>query len=250
MRTSGLVLLAVQLTLATCYGQVEVTMRDISAQSSPVEVSAILSFDDDPAQSLRYSSQVKGYLQNKSGKDTLLVVLHFSGSGTRAAALDLMYQKEYFFSLDVLKKGKSELFRSSLARFGVASINGHPIPESEDELGSGAARATAETVFVQFADGTTWGDSESARDAFIERRQTLEELGRLDAILRDQGEQALRQELSNSDLVLPCVGSLRSSCSAKTDSCLGDGLHSMIEAAQQHERAMKCESSLLIDRLQ
>jgi hypothetical protein len=249
MRTSGSVLLALQLTLATCYGQVQVKVRDLSAHVSPVEVSGILSFNDDPAQRFRYSNQVEGYLRNKSGKDILLVVLHVCGSGTRAASLNLTYQKEYFFGLNVFKRGESEPFHSSLARFGVATVNGQPILDGENERGSRRPRATAETVFVQFADGTTWGNSESAGDAFIVRKQTLQELGRLEGILRDQGEQALREELSSSDLLLPCIGSLRSSCSGKADFCLADGLRSMIESAQQHQRTIQVESSALVDKL-
>jgi hypothetical protein len=247
MRTTGLVLLVLQFALATCYGEIRVNVRDKSAKASPVQVSGVLSFDDDPTRRIRYSFQVDGHLYNNSGKDVVLIILHFSGRGALAAAVNLTYQKEYFFGLDPLEKGESEPFRTSRFSLGAATVNGQPIPEREDKR-RGAPGASAEIVFVQFTDGTTWGDSDSARDAFVEREQTLQELTTLEKILGDQGEQALKDELSKGDPP-PCISSLRASCIGKAESCLGNGLRSMMEAAEYHQHMMNVKSTTFVDKL-
>ena len=241
MRTCRLVLLALQIAIATCYGQVTVKLKDTSPKLSPVDVSGVLLADDEPTQLLRYSNHVEGYLRNKSGKDIMLVILQFRSQNAGATAIDLTYQKEYFFGLDVLRHGEREPFRSSLARFGEATVNGRPIPKNEDERGSDE-RVTAEAMFVQFADGTSWGDPEIAQDAFIEREKTVRELDRLEQVLRNDGEFGLSQEFSKEELMLPCIDSLRVACTGKGDSCLADGLHSMIEAARHHQIEMKLGS--------
>jgi hypothetical protein len=233
MKIAAIAMLTLRLCLTTCFGQAQVRLTDISLAGSPVEVSGTLSFDDDPSQTLRYSNQIVGHLRDKSAKDILLVIVHFRGGGPRAAALDLTFQQEYFFTSDVLQAGASKPFQSRPTRFGIATINGNPVEESIDELYS-APRATAETVFVEFSDGTTWGDLESARDGFKERLQTLNELSQFEGLLRAKGPEALSEQLSKDRFVPECISSLRNTCSGKTSACLSEGVRLMLEAAKLH----------------
>jgi hypothetical protein len=206
-----------------------------------------MSLSDDASKSIR-SYQVDGRLHNTSNKEVMLLIVHFAGNGTSGPTLNFTYQKEYFFSLNVLGKESLEDFHSAMVRLKFPPV-GQPIQERQVE-GSAVPAASAETVFVEFVDGTTWGDSELAQDAFDERRETLRELGKLERLLRDGEEQALKEELSRQDgSALPCINSLVSSCSGKADSCLMEGVRSMIEAANHHQFGMKRESSVLIDRL-
>lgn len=53
--------------------------------------------------------------------------------------------------------------------------------------------AEARIVFVQFADGTTFGDAKAGEPLLLLRQQSLESLAQLDALYVTQGEQAFIQ---------------------------------------------------------
>ena len=244
MRHLRFVIVAIQLSLVTCYCQTKIELHDISPRTRPVQVSGIVSLSDDASNSIR-TYQVEGHFHNVASKDVALLILRFVSNGTSGPTLNFTYQKEYFFNLNVLGKGSSEDFHSAMVRLKFAPVS-QPVQESRVE-GSAVPAASAETVFVQFVDGSTWGDSESAQDAFNERRETLRELSRLERVLQNGGEQMLKEELSKQDSNPPCINSLVSECSGKADSCMADGLRSMIEAARRHEHDIEVKSSALLD---
>jgi hypothetical protein len=163
------------------------------------------------------------------------MVIHFGSTGLNGPSLDYTYQNDHFFSSGILHPGKAEGIRSSPLRFGASTVNGQPVPEHA----SSAPAATAQVIFVQFVDGSTWGDSDAGREPVVVRNQTLQELGRLQRVLGEAGKQALKNELFKSDNPLPCISSIINNCSDKTASCLADGLRSMIEAAGRHQIDMK-----------
>jgi hypothetical protein len=92
--------------------------------------------------------------------------------------------------------GRWPTLATSVQIFPVAVPGGHCGSGPGEVSDSTAPTASVETVFVQFVDGTAWGDPESAQAAFDERRETLRELGKLEPLLRDGEEQQLKDELS------------------------------------------------------
>jgi hypothetical protein len=242
-------LLTTQIFVTICHAKTNIQLQDISARSSPVGISGNLIFNDERSQAARYSYQVNGYLANKSNKDVLLVVVHFSSSGTGGTPLDFTLRKDYFFGRPVLASDESEEISSSVIKLGQVAINGQVVEHSKNIDTHPAA--TGEITFVQFLDGTTWGDAtlEPVRQAFAERSQTARELNRLEDVLVERGEQVLREEISKGEILLPCIHLLATNCNGKRDSCLAEGVRAMIENAQQHQVHLRLESSALIDPL-
>jgi len=230
MQYVRLVIAAIQLSLATCYCQTKIELHDISDRTRPVRISGIVSVSDDASRSIR-SYQVEGHFHNVSKKGVVLIIAHFANEDPDGPSLNFTYQKEYFFSPNVLATGSSEDFLSAVIRLKFAPAG----QQTQQSQANGIPEATAEALFVQFSDGTTWGDSETARDAFDDRRETLRVLDKLESILQNGGEQALKEELSKQDSTPPCINSLISECSGKAGSCMTDGLRSMIDAARRHE---------------
>jgi hypothetical protein len=235
MRRAGFVILAFELTLVAAYSQTKMEFKDISDPGSPVRVSGSSSFSDDISGSMR-SYDIEVHFRNVSRKNVLLVVLRFVRSVARGPSLDYSYWQDYFLRTNVLEEESSRDFVCRGIRF--------PTPKStggEQGEASSAPIATAETVLVQFTDGTTWGnrDADFVRYAFLDRKRTVEELGRLEHILDTQGEAALSEGLSKTGVGLPYIDSLKSDCINKAESCLSDGVRSMIGAANRHRIEMK-----------
>jgi hypothetical protein len=208
-------------------------------------VSGIGLFNEDTSNVIRYSYQIQGSAANVSGGGVVLLVIHFRSSGLNGPGLDFTYLNDHFFSSDILQPGTDENFRSSPLRFGVPTVNGRPVPE--DVAAGSVPVVTAQVVFVQLVDGSTWGDADLGRDPLVVRNQTLRELGRLERVLEEKGELAFKSELSKSENLPPCIGSVVATCNHEAASCLADGLRSMIEAARQHQIDMKPKSAFLSD---
>jgi hypothetical protein len=221
-----------------CYGQLKLTLHEVRKHRTPVRVSGTISFQDDPSQAIRYTYRTEGFLSNVSRKGILLTVVHFKTSGVNAGGLDHTYMMDRFFGPVVLQAGRLEKIKNSPISFGEAIVNGKPVPE---EVGPDAhARATAQVTFVQFVDGSTWGDVDAGREFILSRRSTLGELKRLEKVLNAQGMDVFALDLSNSaaSFQFPGIGALINACRSKASSCLIDGLRSCLQAATEHQAEM------------
>jgi hypothetical protein len=70
---------------------------------------------------------------------------------------------------------------------------GTEIRSQSADLKPTTSEASAQVVFVQFGDGTIFGDVKSGENLLRTRQQALESLAQLDAIYTEQGEQAFIQ---------------------------------------------------------
>jgi hypothetical protein len=229
---------AILLSFVACWGQVTKKLHDVSLRTSPLRLSGAVSVVDDSSKSIR-SYQVEGHFDNVSSKDIALIVVHFVNDEANGPSLSLTYQEDYLFR-NLLERQGSDSFHSAVVnlKFAASETFQHGLMER-----SSVPTASAEAVFVQFADGTTWGDSQSALGALFQRKQTLQELARLERVLADAGEQALVNEFSSkSDHLLPCIRSLFDRCTNGSPSCLADGLRSVVETAKQREIDMESVS--------
>lgn len=220
---------------AACRGQLKLALHDVRKHRTPVRVSGTISFQDDPSQAIRYTYRTEGFLSNVSKKGVLLTVVHLEASGVNAPGLDSNWIIDRFFGPAVLQAGKLEKIEAPPISFGETIVNGKPAPEA---VGPDAhPRARAQVTFVQFVDGSTWGDVDAGREFILRRRSTLEELKWLEQVLNAQGPDVFARELSNSAATLqfPAIGALISVCKSKADSCLIDGLHSTLQAATKHQ---------------
>jgi len=221
-----------------CFGQLKLALHEVRKRGTPVRVSGTISFQDDPSQAVRYTYRTDGVLLNVSRKGALLTVVHFGSSGGKAPRLDYSYEMDRFFGPAVLQAGGLERIKDPPISCGGPIVNGKPLPE---EVGPDRhLRATAQVRFVQFADGSTWGDVDAGREFILSRRSTLGELKRLEKVLGAQGSDVFARDLSNSaaSFQFPGIGALINECKSKAGSCLIDGLHSMLQAATEHQAEM------------
>lgn len=209
-----------------------------------MRVSGTISFQDDPSLAIRYTYRAAGFLSNLSKKGVVLTVVHFGVSGVNAPGLNHNWTMDRFFGPMIFQAGGLEKIEDPPAPFGETKINGQPVPAY---VGLDAhPMAKAEVTFVQFVDGSTWGDGAVGRELISQRRNALGELKRLEQVLNTQGTEAFARELSDSaaSLRFPATGALVYECKSKADSCSVDGLHSMLQAAAEHQAEMGEQASL------
>lgn len=225
---------------AICFGQTKMRLSDKSKEGSPVKVSGIVSFEDTPSEAMRYSYRIEASIENVSKKDIVLTVIHFGTSGVNAPALDQITQIERFFVVDDLRPSKPEAIVCGPFQFGAPIVDGHPV--SEDVGPSAIPVATAQVTFVQFADGSVWGNPDDGRIPIVVRNNTTTELTRLQSVLDTAGEEALKAELlrenSQYEVDFPGIATLVKACNSKASSCIAEGLHNMIRSAKQHTARM------------
>ena len=124
-----------------------------------------------------------------------------------------------------------------LARFRLV---GHPRRNLlTTELGDdsiGAVTATAEVEFVQFQDGSTWGDSDKKTEAFADRTMTLHKLESLQRVYSENGEKAFWDALSEPT-TLACVNRVQTDCKASNDklNCALGAIQTMVDIAAHQE---------------
>jgi len=214
------------------------TLDDVSDEGSPVRVSGTISLQDESSQKMRYTYRTEGELQNLSNKDVLLTVIDFEASGVNAHKLHHTYLVDRFFSSGALQPGKTERIMSSSISLGIPLINGQPVPEEIDP--EEVPAATAEVLFVQFADGSTWGDPEEGSRSLSERRDALNELRRLEQVLNEHGSDTFITEFgtSSASLRFTAINALESACERKPISCIVDGFRSMLKTATQNQARM------------
>ena len=188
--------------------QTQYTLRDISENDSPLRVVGKVLFRANLAV-LTY--EVEAAVKNVSKKDvvswSMLVrtsdgLLHFTSS------------HDYFFTGDVLVPGVSEGVTS-----GPINLVAHPqgdVPTTEGHSSNRAITASAEIEFVQFQDGSTWGDSDSKTKAFQARSATLQRLQSLRRVYAERGEKAFLNALAEPTM-LAGVEHIKTDCKANND---------------------------------
>jgi hypothetical protein len=229
-------LLATLLSLASsafCVGeQIKMKVTDASDSGSPITVSGEVVFTDTQAGPTPYSFQATASATNVSGRDMLLVVVSFEVTGTHKFDLLETDQQDYFFSPHPLRPGAAQEFDSFSARYG--PLAGRTEPEHTEP-----PQATARLEFVQFADGSTWGDPDSANQTLEFRKETLTELNVLQKVYRSGGEQAFTEELSKPSF-FPAINALKHVCSEKNDpGCLVDAMIRVVQDAKQHAGGLR-----------
>jgi hypothetical protein len=111
------------------------------------------------------------------------------------------------------------------------TTNDEPIPEPGN---SATPTASARIKFVQFSDGSTWGEREYAAHVRHLRRATLDKLESLEQLYLDGGEKAFMDALEEPT-GLPCFEQIKSECqSQSTDSvCVRQAIQRLLTTAAQ-----------------
>jgi hypothetical protein len=134
-----------------------------------------------------------------------------------------------------LKPDATDVWRDSLGPFGE--------PRSETELKPEEPRATTQIIFVQFVDGSIWGDPAKADDAFRDRVLTENELKLLIETYRTEGKEQFFTELMKPTR-LAAIGTLqRLYADTKDTDRVSTKAVSMLKIAELHRRNQEAPAS-------
>lgn len=200
-------------------------LHDISEHDSPLRVVGKVLFRANP-NVLTY--EVEAAVKNVSKKDVLswsmLVrtsdgVLHFTSSN------------DYFFTRDVLAPDVSAGVTSGPIRL-VAHPQGDTPPRKKGDSSNQSVTASAEIEFVQFQDGSTWGDSDIETEAFQARNATLQKLQSLQKVYAQLGEKPFLDALAEPTM-LGCVERIHTDCKDNNgdSSCAREAIERMLDTA-------------------
>jgi len=176
---SLLILLATMTTLSFSQATRNIEVVDASAAGSPIALKGHISFD--PTRALL---SVTGHNRSRQGLLALLAEVN--------AKPFIFYreQHDHFFK-------EIEITAHSDFIIGGGPIE-FPFGNSSEARGvaNETTHAEAKVLWVQFEDGSTWGDKQSEATVFAARAEIKEFLGHLMTVQKESGDDAFVRELS------------------------------------------------------
>ena len=209
---------------------------------SPLQISgearAVTLRYDDGRQLDWYFSRIE--LKNTGAMPMLLVIVGSRLEGFSETIFNNSNVLDYYFEPKLLQPGKTEAVYWPKPTFGNPQVADRPLPPE--------ARATARTAFVQFEDGTTWGDAAEGKE-FLRSRAIIEkELRRLLAVASEQGPSEFTKQLLQSEPRtfggLSVIDEIRDAYAAKKDPQAAlDKLKAMLQAADEHRARLTASTA-------
>jgi hypothetical protein len=178
-------LLAIACLAATSLAQT-VRISDDTPKGSPVSLKGTWTFD--PKNPDNMACSITGH--NQYNRSIITYFAHLKYVKPSGESNEVRIRRDYFFKQDDL----------------AGSFSDFPLTVPCDELGGGKSwppviytpappEVPVKTVFVQFDDGSSWGDSQVAADVMRERMETLAYLRELKAAYTTGGSEALVEAL-------------------------------------------------------
>jgi hypothetical protein len=159
----------------------ETSLVDSSQVGSPLVLSgAVTAKDEIEAGIIKFSFRTDISMTNVSHKGILLLVIKVDMTGANGLGIHHTKTNDYFFTSDVFKPGATETTEESIGPIGER--------QGATEEQPPGPTATAEVAFVQFVDGSTWGNASEGREIIQERRETCDRLKFLVAIHQSKDE--------------------------------------------------------------
>jgi hypothetical protein len=179
----------------------------------------------------RYLIRARLSARNVSQKAILRQVIKIRVTG--AVPAEMVREDEGFFSTETFSPGATEILEVASAPLG------EPQGEIETIEFSRDAVTTAKVAFVEFIDGSTWGDQQQGLAGLAERRLRLEKLRSLASTYQMKGEQQFVAELKEtSNLALIKILKGTSSAGDPDARVAFQTVEKMLSAAEMHERAL------------
>jgi hypothetical protein len=168
-----------------------VPITDTLRNGSPVRNSGHVTFAEETSEKSVLTSYSQDWtVRNISSKAIVTLIesltLEFP-DGYRSGGIE---QYDLFFHPGLMKPGDELSFTRPAS--GVQRVQKH-------NSSSGEPKCVVSVLWVQFADGSTFGDAKYAASLLSERRQTLEGLTRLGDIYANEGAKAFLKEIQPED---------------------------------------------------
>jgi hypothetical protein len=215
-----------------------ISVVDRSSRGSPLLVKGDVTAKDKPTEKLRFSIAGRVSLTNVSSKPILMTIVSFEGTNVQ---LNYRWSQDYYFS-DPFEPQSTENHEWTsgpfVSRMEVKSEGGSKWVDLEPERGA-PQKVVASVLFVQYADGSSWGDKQEANTVLAVRRESVKKLMALASMYREKGETAFVDALSECT-DLPAISSLQYFSQRSDDkSKVVDRLFRMLATVDEHVRTMK-----------
>jgi hypothetical protein len=169
----------------------QVTIPLMLGQSAncPITLSGTVLYVDDKPEPLPYSFRVTINATNVSSNEILAVIVNTKITGNFKIELQSTRKEDYFFHDKLIGVKTSVQFEDDAGPFGSPRPKIDQLPKPSE--------AIATVVFVQFADGSTWGDAAAGREMLLDRARELSELKQLAEVYDAKGNAEFVTALEN-----------------------------------------------------
>jgi hypothetical protein len=213
------------------------SLRNLSRHRSPIQIAGYVTFQDNPAENYR-SYWVHASAKNTSKKGIAARSASLETAGGSGPKLDFNELHDFFFTGDVLAPSEVDGLptESCPIRLVLKVSNGNPYTETPDATAP-STTAFVRVKFVQFTDGSIWGDQDEAAKLQGERRETLQKIKSLQQIYSEQGERAFMDALAEATS-LPCFERIKALCRKENadSTCARKALEDMLAIAERQRR--------------
>lgn len=221
-----------------CYeSELAIKLVDVSADNSPIRVSGQVMFSENNPKAGHYSYSVNASASNVSDRSILLMIIDFQANGRSGWGYHHISRRDYFFEPNLLKPEAVENVDQPPLSYGLTSTDDKTDMEGDTRL---EPKAIAKVEFVQFEDGSIWGDKDSALDALDNRAQTLHLLNILEQTYIEAGEPEFLNKLATTSGIF-LIDALKSACKEKGSSnyfdCTHNGIVRLLETAKKYDRS-------------
>ena len=212
-------------------------LRNRSPRRSPIRIDGYVTFKDSVAENIRYY-WVHASAKNVSKKGIAAWSAWLETTDGSGPELNLSESHDFFFTGDVLAPNQTEGVsdQSCPMRFVLRPPNSNRYGETADTTAL-PRHASVRIQFVQFTDGSIWGDRDELAKMQLERRETLDKVKSLQQVYSERGEKAFMDALAEPT-ALSCFEKIKALCRSEThdSSCARKGIAEMLAIAARQQK--------------
>lgn len=210
-----------------------IPVLDKSEPGSPLKISGTASFFDQiVANSVTVSGDFKVNARNIAGKGIILLLAYFDAAGPHAGGTHNVIQIDHLFWGEIAPGQSFPLARSRPGRrTSVCCIN--PVAPAEEP------KAEVSIQYVQFVDGSTFGDETSAKQILGTRSVILDALRRLDNAGSNEEFLGLLEQRIQPDEADDFLKILRHTKKNHGTATARNQVHAAVVAAEAHAAALR-----------
>jgi len=214
-----------------------VPVVDKSDSGSPLKISGTASFTElTVANSLKSSSSFKVDARNVGGKAIILVLASVDEAGPHGVGTYHVIQRDHFFWGNIAPGESVALARGPLGRRPSACCVSPVGPANEP-------KAEIRVQYVQFIDGSTFGDETTAKDILGTRSAILDALRRLDNASNSENFLALLAQKIQPDDADIFLETFRRTRKSHGTAAARAQVHTGVTAAAAHAAALRAVQS-------
>jgi len=212
-------------------------LRNRSRHRSPIHIDGYVTFKDNTTENIRYY-WVHASAKNTSKKGIAAWSASLETAGDSGPQLNLRESHDFFFTGDVLAPSQTEGVsdQSCPIRLVLRPPNGNRYAETAG-VTARPTNASVRIQFVQFTDGSIWGDRDEAAKVQLERRETLDKVKSLQQVYSEQGDKAFIAALAEPT-ALACFERIKTLCRNENSdtSCARKGIAEMLTIAVRQRK--------------